>query len=166
MPNKKAAVGEIENQLSCNCVCLYQPWPWQNEEFPQTPRKGLAHSQRHRGAGQEAEKEWWGEIGGVPRLRIAGWEGWIAKHWQWQRQSSSSTALKEEAGGKLETLFSPFLAAFPSLCLCRKDEVSVWNVWVRRRRWMMKREGHPAAILNGLITGNRTGYSRHIYATT
>lgn len=72
---KKAAVGQIENQLSCNDVCLYQPW--QNEEFPETLKKGPPHSQCHRRAWQEAEKERWGEIRGVSRLwrEIGGREG-------------------------------------------------------------------------------------------
>lgn len=63
MPNAKVAVGEIGNQLSCNFVWLYQPWPWQNEEFPETLRKGLSHSQCHRRAGQEAERMRWVKLG-------------------------------------------------------------------------------------------------------
>lgn len=79
--------------------------------------------------------------------------------------------LSERGGrGKLETWFFSSLAVFLSVCLCRKDEVSVWNVWVRMRRigkgLMRKTEGYPAAILDGLITGNKPRYARHIYATT
>lgn len=135
MPKKRAAVGGIENQLSCNCVCLYQPWPWQNEEFPETLRKGLSHSQCHRRAGQEAEKER-GEVRGVPRLRqeIGGWKG-VGSKALTVTEEVFLHCLSERGGrGKLETWFSPSLAVLPSLCLCWKDEVLVWNVWVRRRR--------------------------------
>lgn len=138
----KAAVGEIEDQLSCNCVCLYQPWPWQNDEFPETLRKGLSHSQCHRGAGQEVEKERRGEIRGVSRFRweTGGRGGWTRR--QWQRKLSHPACLKEEAGAQ-QKLDSPPLQLCFLHCLCWRDEVSVWNVWVRRRRmeWVDEEEG-------------------------
>lgn len=103
--------------LGCKlCVFFYQPWPSQNEEFPEMLRKVLSHIQGHRRASQKTHcgKNWWiaqqGQRQRLPLLPV--WNRWQT----------------------LETRFppSPHTLRFFHY-VCRKDEVSVWNVWVRRK---------------------------------
>lgn len=160
MPKKESGSGEIENQLSWSCVCLYQPWPWQDEEFPETLRKGLSHIQCHTRAGQEAEKERRGELRGVPSSSLGGREGWDSK----------VTEKVFLFRGKLRNLIlSRSSCVSLIVSVSKRWGLSVECVSQEEEEWMgsvRKREGYPAAILHGLITGNQPRYARHIYATT
>lgn len=126
---KKAAVWEIENQLSWNCVCLYQPWPWQMRNFLRLWKGPVTQSVPLKSWARGGKRETGWNKRCLSSLGRAG-----------RTRGSDKTAAaaaagteEEEAGGKLETWFFSTLAALSLLCLCGEDELLVWNVWVRRR---------------------------------
>lgn len=145
---KEASVGEFENRLSCNCASpppmTSAEWgiSWDPEKGPvtQSPQERSRSRVKSEVFGERFEGEWHGDT-----------SQWMSERW---------------GRGPPDTRHPlPGASSISYPWLRRKDEFSVWNVWVRRWRmgqhWWGRREGYPALILDGLITGNKPGHARH-----
>lgn len=145
---KEAEVGESEGRVSCNGA---SPPPMTSAEWGicWDPEKGpIMQSPQER------------SHSGV-KLEVFG------ERFEGERHGHTSQWTSERWGrGSPDTRHPPPTASrIPSPWLWRKDEVSVWNAWLRRwrmgRHWWGRGEGYPALILDGLITGKQPGHGRH-----
>lgn len=164
---KKVAAWEIENQLSWNCVCLYQPWPWQMRNFLRLWKGPVTQSVPLKSWARGGKRERRGEIRGVSHRweELGGWEGATR-----QQQQQGRRKLSERKGrGQIRNLI-----LLRSGCVV--SVVSVWGRWALGvecvsqeedgRGWWEKEKGYPAVILVWLITGNKPGCARCMYAAS
>lgn len=139
---KRAAVGQLRASWAVAVGVFYDPWPWQKEEFSETLRKGpVTHS--------GPQKSWGQETGGKKRENVP------SPCPPQSRESLPLLLVWKEAQGQIRNVI-----LFLSLCLSVKKRwgLRVECVSQEQEEWkgsMRKREGYPAAILHGLITGNK-----------
>lgn len=164
---KKAAVWEIENQLRWNSVCLYQPWPWQMKNFLRLWKGPVTQSVPLKSWARGGKRERRGEIRGVSHRweELGGREGATRQQQQQERRKSS----ERRGRGQIRNL----ILLRPG---CVVSVVSVWGRWALGvecvsqeedgRGWWEKEKGYPAVILVWLITGNKPGCARRMYAAS